>query len=119
MEAVAAAEALLLGKRAIRRRPKDLDSIASSATVCDNCIRMQHFNQRLCAVGWQRSARGGAARVLGLESNENCDGIAGVRRCCVRLAFLCPSPHQPPTTKAVELDYTPLPAHLLLRVSTS
>jgi hypothetical protein len=34
MEAVAAAEALLLGKRALRRRPKDLDSFASASSVC-------------------------------------------------------------------------------------
>jgi hypothetical protein len=33
MEAVAAAEALLLGKRALLRRPKDLDSFASASSV--------------------------------------------------------------------------------------
>lgn len=56
MEAVAAAEALLLGKRAIRRRPKDLDSIVSSASVCEHCIRMRHFNQRFVC-SWAEKKR--------------------------------------------------------------
>jgi hypothetical protein len=38
MEAVAAAEALLLGKRALRRRPKDLDSIALASSMVSSCF---------------------------------------------------------------------------------
>jgi hypothetical protein len=41
MEAVVAAETLLLGKRALRRRPKEFDSVVASSAVSQviHCMR--------------------------------------------------------------------------------
>ena len=87
MEAVAAAEVLLLGKRALRRRPKDLDSITSPSLVreCCICYSCSGVSVNVCnAVGRQRSHGGGNSCVSGSQSDENCDRIAGVCGCRVR-----------------------------------